>query len=90
MGVLVDGVTETIKDEIKGQDGGFLGALLAPLATSLVQPVIFSIVKGISGRGVRRAGRGYTIKIFQFHTILQTISRLLIISIMALNLTAFS
>ena len=63
-GVLVDGVTETVKDEIKRQDGGFLGALLAPSATSLVQPVIFSIVKGISGRGVRRAGRGYTIKIF--------------------------
>ena len=38
--------------------------MLAPLATSLVQPVIFSILKGISGRGVRRAGRGYTIKIF--------------------------
>ena len=38
----------------------FLGALLAPLAASLVQPVIPSVVKGISGRGVRRAGRGYT------------------------------
>ena len=29
--------------EIKKQEGGFLGALLAPLPTSLVQPVISSI-----------------------------------------------
>ena len=63
-GVLIDRVTETVKDEIKRQDGGFLGALLAPLAASLAQPVIFSIVKGISGRGVRRAGREYMIKNF--------------------------
>ena len=38
-GVLIDGVTQTVKDEIKKQEGGFLGALLAPLAASLVQPV---------------------------------------------------
>ena len=58
-GVLTDGVTETVKHEIKKQKGGFLGALLEPLAPLLVQPVTFSLVKGISGRGVRRAGRGY-------------------------------
>ena len=34
--ILIDGVTETVKDEIKKQRGGFLGALLAPLAASLV------------------------------------------------------
>ena len=39
-------------------------ALLAPLAASLVQPLIFSVVKGISGRGVRRAGRRYLDKNF--------------------------
>ena len=33
--------------------------LCAPLATSLALPVISSVVIGISGRGVRRAGRGY-------------------------------
>ena len=33
-------------------------ALLAPFAASLVQPVSSSVVKGISGRGVRRAGTG--------------------------------
>ena len=57
--LLIDGVTETVKHEINKQEGGFLGALLAPLPTSLVQPVISSIVKDISRRGVRRAGRGY-------------------------------
>ena len=54
-GVLMD---ETVKHEIKIQEGGFLGALLAHLAAQLVQPETSSVVKGISGRGVRRAGRG--------------------------------
>ena len=57
--VLTDGVTETIKHEIKKQEGRFIGDLLAPLVASLFQPVISSVVKGISGRGVGRAGRGY-------------------------------
>ena len=38
-GLLIDGVTETVKHEIEKQEGGFLGALIAPLAASLVQPV---------------------------------------------------
>ena len=57
-GVIIDGVTETVKEEIKKkQEGGFLGILLAPLGASFLQPVICSVVKGISGRAVRRAGR---------------------------------
>ena len=63
-GVLIDGVTETVKHEIKKQEGRFIWALLAPLAASLVQPVISSLVKCISGRVVRRAGRGYMDEIF--------------------------
>ena len=42
MGVLIDGVTETIKHEMKKQEGGFLDALITPFAASLVQPMIFS------------------------------------------------
>ena len=49
---------------MKNQECGFLLALLAPLAASVVQPVISSVVKGISGRGVKRAGRGYINKTF--------------------------
>ena len=63
-GVLIDGVTETVKHEIKKQEGRFLGALFAPLAASLVQLVISLVVKGISGRGVRRAGGRCVDKIF--------------------------
>ena len=62
--MLIDGVTETVKYEIKKQEGGFLVALLAPVVASLLQPVIFSVVRGISGRGVRRGGRGYIDKKF--------------------------
>ena len=52
-----------VKDETKREEGGFLGALFVPLAASIVQPVISSVVKGISGRGLKRAGRDYAIKI---------------------------
>ena len=45
--VLIDGVTETVKVEIKKQGNGFPGVLLACLAASLIQPAICSIVKGI-------------------------------------------
>ena len=56
--VLIGGVTETVKHETKKQKGGFIGALLAPLAaSSLLQTVISSVVKCINGRGVRRSGR---------------------------------
>ena len=47
------------KTEIKTEESEFLGALLAPLAALLVQSVISSVVKGITGRGLRRAGIGY-------------------------------
>ena len=68
LGLLIDGATETVKHEIKRQKGGFLGTLLAP-AASLVQPVIFWVVKGIIEREVRRAGRGYKDKNAWFYSI---------------------
>ena len=36
----------------KKHEGGIIHALSAPLTASLVQPVITSVVKGITGRGV--------------------------------------
>ena len=48
--VSIYGVNETMK-EIKKVD------LLAPLAPSLVQPLIYSVVKSIGGREVRGPGR---------------------------------
>ena len=65
-GALIVGITETVKHGIKKQEGQFLGALLVHLATSIVQPVIFSIVKPISERGVKRTGRRYMDKKFLF------------------------
>ena len=68
-GVLIDGVSRTVRHEIKNQEGRFLGALLAPLAAWLVQHVIPSVVKGISERGDRRAQRGYMSETFHFRSI---------------------
>ena len=66
--VLTDGVTNTVKHEIKQPEVGFFGALLPPLAASLVEPVISSVVKGISERVVRKVGREYWIKtVSPFH-----------------------
>ena len=68
-GVLIDGVPETLKHEIKKQEGGFLGVLLVLSAASLIQPVISSVEKGTKGRAVRRAGREYLNENFQFNSI---------------------
>ena len=48
----------------KKQEGGFLGALLASLVASILQPMISSVVKGINGRGVGRARKRYLTKFF--------------------------
>ena len=61
---LFDGVTDSEKHEIKKQESRFFWALLATLAALLVQPVTFSVVKGISGRRVREAGKDISLKIF--------------------------
>ena len=57
-GVLIDGVTETVNLEQKTRKQTSW-SFLSTFTASLVQPVISSAVKGISGRGVRRAGRRY-------------------------------
>ena len=42
----------------------FLAVLLAPLAASLVKPIVSSVVKGRSGTGVKREGRQFMDKNF--------------------------
>ena len=54
-GVLLNGVSETIHHEAKEQRGGFLSMLLGTLGTSLLGDVLS---KGLSGKGVIRAGDG--------------------------------
>ena len=54
-GVLLKGVSETIQHEAKEQRGGFLSMLSGTLGASLLGDVLS---KGLSGRGVIRAGEG--------------------------------
>ena len=54
-GVLLNGVSEAIHHEAKEQRGGFLSMLLGTLGTSLLGDVLS---KGLSGKGVIRAGDG--------------------------------
>ena len=54
-GVLLKGVSETIQHEAKEQRGGFLSMLLGTLGASLLGDVLS---KGLSGKGVIRAGYG--------------------------------
>ena len=54
-GVLLKKVSETIQHEVKEQRGGFLGMLLGTLGASLLGDVLS---KGLSGKGVIRAGEG--------------------------------
>ena len=36
LNLLIDGATKTIKNEIKNLEGWFLGAMMAPMAASLI------------------------------------------------------
>ena len=54
-GVLLKGVSETIQHEAKEQRGGFLSMLLGTLDASLLGDILS---KGLSGKGVIRAGEG--------------------------------
>ena len=54
-GVLLKGVSETIQHKAKEQRGGFLSMLLGTLGASLLGDILS---KGLSGKGVIRAGYG--------------------------------
>ena len=50
-GLLIKGVSETIKNEAKEQRGGFLGILLGTIDVSLLGNLLM-------GKGTMRAGKG--------------------------------
>ena len=52
-GILLDGITETVKNEVKERKGGFLSMLLGTLGASLLGDLL---TKNLSGIGVIRAG----------------------------------
>ena len=51
-GLLIDGVNETVKQEIKKQEGGVFGMLLETLGASMLGNML-------TGKGVLRPGRTY-------------------------------
>ena len=54
-GILLDGITETVKHEVKEQKGGFPSMILGTIDTFLLGDLL---TKNLSGRGVIRAGEG--------------------------------
>ena len=54
-GILLDGITKTVKNEVKEEKGGFLSVLLGTLGASLLGDLL---TKNLSVRGVLRAGEG--------------------------------
>ena len=54
-GILLKGVTKTIKDQTRKQKGGFLSMLLGTLGVSLLGDLL---TKNLSGKGTFRAGEG--------------------------------
>ena len=58
-GILLDGVRETVKHEVKKPERGFLGMLLETLGASVFGNILTR--KGVmrAGKGVAREARGY-------------------------------
>ena len=54
-GLLLEGITETVKNDVKEQKACFLSMLLGTLRASLLGDLL---TKNLSGRGVIRAGEG--------------------------------
>ena len=54
-GILLNRITETVKNEVKEQKDGFLSMVLGTLGASLLGDLL---TKNLSGRGVIRAGEG--------------------------------
>ena len=73
-GLLIDVATETLKHEIKKQEDGFLGAmmvpmavsLIAPMASSLMQPVSSSLIKTIIGKEWREQKKDKKVDPFHY------------------------
>ena len=59
-GLLLNGVTESVQNEIKEQKGGFLSILLGTLGASLLGNLLTG--KGVNkkSKGIHRAGEGIT------------------------------
>ena len=59
-GLLLEGVTKTVQNEVKEQKGGFLSMLLGTLGASLLGNLLTGreIYRAGKGKGIKRAGKG--------------------------------
>ena len=57
-GLLLTGVTESVKNEVKEQKGGFLSTLLGTLGASLLGNLLTGKRVNKKGKGIYRAGEG--------------------------------
>ena len=57
-GILLKGVSETVKNEVKQQKGGFLGMLLCALGASLIGNILTGKEIKKKGRETKKAGEG--------------------------------
>ena len=55
-GLLIDGSTDTVKNEASKEEGRYIAAIVPLMNAALVQLLISSVVKGITGKGTNRAG----------------------------------
>ena len=57
---MLQGVTKTVQNEVKGQKGGFLSMLLGTLGASLLGNLLTGkgAIATSQGRGIYRAGKG--------------------------------
>ena len=58
--MLLEGVTETVQNEVKEQKWGFLSMLLGTFGASLLRNLltVWGAIAKSQGRGVNRAGKG--------------------------------
>ena len=65
-GLLIKGVSETIKNEAREQKGGFIGMLLDILGASLLENLLTGkgVIATSQGQGTIRAGEG-TVRVGQ-------------------------
>ena len=46
--LLIDGITTTVKHEIKKREGGCCNAMMAPMAASLIAPMASSFIQSVA------------------------------------------
>ena len=55
-GLLINGATETVKNEASKEEGRYIAAIVPLMNVALIQLLISSVVKGITRKGTNRAG----------------------------------